>query len=349
MKSLKGNRMDRSEETFSPAVLQETPFQEAAPLEAIILDIQRMSTEDGPGLRTTVFFKGCNLLCPWCHNPESIRHKPDLVWYPNKCRGCNICQDVCPQKGISRGTEGLQFNKALCLACGTCVENCPNAAIEIKGRTVTVDKLAQELIKDRAYFGKDGGITLSGGEVMSQHDAVLSLAKLLEKTGVNIAVDTAGCYDYHLLETMLPYINLVLFDIKIFNNESHKRLIGVDNRLILDNYRMLMRRKARVWVRTPIIENATDSLDNIADIGKFIASTGLPEKWELCAFNNLCKDKYKRLDLDWAYKDTELTKKAHIEKLLETALRYVPVAEYSGRVQDPDGLVEETQIKGSSH
>ena len=311
----------------------------AAHLEAIILDIQRMSTEDGPGLRTTVFFKGCNLACPWCHNPESIGRKPDLNWFSQKCMGCNICQTVCPQKGISRNENGIRFNRPVCLACGTCVEACPQAAIELKGRAISVNKLAVELVKDKAYFGANGGVTLSGGELMIQHEAALELARLLKEAGVHTAIDTAGCYDFRLLEAMLPFIDLVLYDLKIFDSDAHIRTVGGDNRLVLENFRRLMERKLRVWVRTPIIKDATDSEENIAALGNFIAGAGRsnnwrPERWELCAFNNLCLDKYHRLDREWAYRDTALTEKAHIEKLTEIAAGYVPGAVYSGAVKE---------------
>ncbi|MDR2186269.1 MAG: glycyl-radical enzyme activating protein [Treponema sp.] len=298
--------------------------------EALILDIQRMSTEDGPGLRTTVFFKGCNLACPWCHNPESIARKPDLNWFGQKCMGCDICRTVCPRGGISRDEGGIRFNRPQCLACGRCAEECPNGAIELKGRPMAVDKLCGELIKDRAYFGAEGGVTLSGGEVMMQPGAALALAGLLKEAGVSAAIDTAGCYEFRVLEALLPFIDLVLYDLKIFDPAEHRRIIGADNRLILENYRRLMERGIRVWVRTPVIEGATGSEKNIAAIGGFISETGLPERWELCSFNNLCRDKYKRLDRDWAYKDAGPTKKERLEKLTELARRYVPSAVYSG-------------------
>jgi len=302
--------------------------------EALILDIERMSTEDGPGLRTTVFFKGCNLVCPWCHNPESINRKPDLAWFPRKCMGCNICRDSCPQKGISRDEGGIRFNRPLCLACGTCADECPNAAIEIKGKVMPVTELAALLVRDKAYFGAEGGITLSGGEVMIQHEAALELAKLLKAAGLAVAVDTAGCYDFRFLEAMLPYIDLVLYDLKIFDSQEHRRIVGADNSPILENYRRLMAAGVRVWVRTPVIPGATDSEENIAAIGEFIAAAGLPERWELCAFNNLCRDKYERLDKTWDYKDAGLTEKARIEKLTEIAARYVPASVYSGAVKE---------------
>jgi pyruvate formate lyase activating enzyme len=300
-------------------------------MEAAILDIQRMSTEDGPGLRTTVFFKGCNLACPWCHNPESIGRKPDPVWYAQKCLGCNICGKICPQGSISRDEEGsIRFDRSRCLGCGSCAGECPGGAIDLKGRPMAVDLLFAELVKDRAYFGTGGGVTLSGGEVMMQHEAALVLARRLREAGIGVAVDTAGCYDFCILKAMLPYTDLILYDLKIFDAAEHRRITGSDNASILDNYRRLMETGARVWVRTPVIEGATGTAENIEALGRFIAGAGLPEKWELCAFNNLCRDKYERLDLDWAYKNTELVKREQIETLTAIAGNYVPGAVHSG-------------------
>jgi pyruvate formate lyase activating enzyme len=300
----------------------------------LLLDIERMSTENGPGLRTTAFFKGCNLACPWCHNPESISRKPEIVWFPRKCMGCNICRDHCPHKAISRDEGGIHFDRSLCDVCGACAEECPNAAMEIKGKTMPVAELAGTLAKDKAYFGADGGITLSGGEAMLQHEAAKELARLLKAAGLSVALDTAGCFGYQRMEDILPYLDLVLYDIKIFDNAEHSRLVGADNSAVLGTYRKLAASNTRVWVRTPIIPGATDSEENISAIGKFLASVGLPEKWELCAFNNLCKDKYARLDREWAYANAGLIEKKHIEKLTEIAARHVPSAVYSGTVKE---------------
>jgi pyruvate formate lyase activating enzyme len=153
---------------------------------------------------------------------------------------------------------------------------------------------------------------------------------------VSVAIDTAGAYDFGRLEAILPYTDIVLYDLKVFDAAEHRRIVGADNRLILENYRALVKNGARVWVRTPVIEGATDSEANIKAIGRFIAGVGQPEKWELCAFNNLCRDKYERLDRDWDYRDAGLTPRAHIEKLTAIARRHVPGAVYSGRLKDED-------------
>ncbi|MDR3294003.1 MAG: glycyl-radical enzyme activating protein [Clostridiales bacterium] len=299
-----------------------------------VLDLQRMSTEDGPGLRTTVFFKGCNLKCAWCHNPESISYRPDPNWFKNKCIGCNICVAVCPQKGISKTSDGLHFSRERCTACRTCEKKCPNAAIELKGKRYETDALARELLKDKAYWGADGGVTLSGGEVMMQHKAAIEVARLLKEERVSVAVDTAGCYDFRILEEILPYTDLVLYDLKLFDPKDHKKYTGADNAVILENYKKLTDKKIRVWVRTPIIEGATDTPQNIESIARFLAEIGQPERWELCTFNNLCRDKYERLDLTWAYQETQKTSKQHAENLQEIARRYVANAAYTGAVQE---------------
>jgi pyruvate formate lyase activating enzyme len=307
-----------------------TGIEDKTKLYAGILDIQRMSTEDGPGLRTTVFFKGCNLSCAWCHNPESISGKPDLNWLAHKCIGCGICVSACGQRGISRDESGVHFRREDCVSCRNCETECPNGAIELKGRSIEVEQLCRELVKDSAYFGPDGGITLSGGEALLQWEAAAALAKLLKERGLHIAVDTAGCYDYKILEAVLPYVDLILYDIKIFDPQAHKRFTGADNRVILENYRKLISAGVQLWVRTPIIEDATGSEENIRAIGVFLRNAGFPEKWELCTFNNLCRDKYLRLDRDWAYKDTGLTTKQHIEQLTAIAREYADCAVWSG-------------------
>jgi pyruvate formate lyase activating enzyme len=305
---------------------------------ATILDIQRMSTEDGPGLRTTVFFKGCNLACAWCHNPESISPRPDLNWFPRKCIGCGRCENSCPRGVITREQGQVRFDRGKCAAgkdaeadkdCRRCAEACPNGAIELKGKSMDAGALCTELLKDRAYFGPEGGVTLSGGEAALQ-PAAAATAGLLKDAGVSVALDTAGAYDFRVLEGLLPFVDLVLYDLKIFEPREHLRFTGADNRLIRENYRKLREQGRRVWVRTPIIEGATDHEENIMAIGRFIRETGQPEKWELCAFNNLCRDKYERLDQEWAYKNTGLTRKEHIEALTRKAREWVPAATYSG-------------------
>jgi len=284
-----------------------------------ILNIQRMSTEDGPGLRTTVFFKGCPLKCAWCHNPESIPFKLDKEWIQSSCIFCLECIDICPNKAITFKDEKIMLDRDLCSFCMKCIDNCPTNALKIIGRDIEVDTLYKELIKDKAYFNNGGGITLSGGEVMLQTKEVVELLKLLKKDKIHVAIDTSGYIDFNKFEQILPFIDLILYDLKLDSNDLHMKYCGVENLLIKENLIKLNNQK-KTWIRTPIIPDSTDTKNNIIGISKFLKENNINfERWELCAFNNLCIDKYDRLYLDWTYKEKELITESKMKELLEVA------------------------------
>jgi len=293
-----------------------------------VLEIQRMSTEDGPGIRTTVFLKGCSLKCIWCHNPESISARPQVHWIGSRCIGCRTCIDVCDKGAISFTPEALSINREVCNGCGTCAEECPSTALELLGKKWTLNALIEEVIKDRTYFEKSGGgITLSGGEPTVQAKFAGALLRGLKRRGIQTAFDTCGLCTQEALDELLPFANMVLYDIKDIDPERHKAFTGSDNERILENLIYVSRyirshlHPKNLWVRTPIIPRATAREDNIRGIGNFIASHlgDVVSRWELCSFNNLCRDKYTRLDLDWAFKDCELMDKRAMEKLAEAA------------------------------
>lgn len=302
-------------------------------MKTYILDIQRMSTEDGPGLRTSVFFKGCNLECTWCHNPESISFERQTYWIKDNCIGCLTCVNGCPNKALSAQEIGIIKDSAKCQSCFVCASECPTLAMELKGEEYTPQELVCELIKDKVYFEKSGGgITLSGGEPVLHNEYMQQLAQLIKAEGIHIALDTAGCYPPQRLEALLPYVDLVLYDIKVADSTKHKALTGVENTLIMENAKKLgAQDKALVWVRTPIIPNATDTKENIAAIGAFIKKY-MPniQKWELLAFNNLAKDKYRLLGKQWAHADDVLITKQKMQDLCELATQYTPKACWSG-------------------
>ncbi len=262
-----------------------------------ILNIQRMSTEDGPGLRTTLFVKGCPLSCAWCHNPESLSPLFQIEWQEEGCLGCGTCVSLCPVQALTLTEDGLRIDRCRCDLCLRCVEACPTRALESRGEDWTVDELFSELIKDRAYFGADGGITLSGGEIMVQAGEAADLLKAFKEAGIHTAIDTSGLCSREALDRVLPWTDLVLYDLKLADSQEHKQWTGVDNGRILENFRYLLARKNDlgyvVWVRTPIIPGATDSDDNIRALAEVVGKGA--EVWELCAFNNLCADKYERL------------------------------------------------------
>ena len=293
-------------------------------IQGSILDIIRMSTEDGPGLRTTVFFKGCSLNCSWCHNPESISSKPQIQWLATSCIGCGICVNTCPEKALEQSEKGILINRAICNGCGLCTEECPTTAMELLGKKWNVDDLACELVKDRAYFeSSGGGVTLSGGEASLQNDFCLALLKELKFMGIQTALDTCGQVSQTLLANLLPYVDILLYDIKEIETESHKKHTGAGSEKIMANavfaanYKKTHLFPKILWIRTPVIPGATDTAENIREIGDFISTNlnGAVSKWELCAFNNLCRDKYKRLGIDWLFAHTELPGKSLMEEL----------------------------------
>jgi pyruvate formate lyase activating enzyme len=293
-----------------------------------ILHVQRLSTEDGPGIRSTVFFKQCPLACRWCHNPESLSPRPDLQWYATRCIGCRSCEDACAERSVRLTGEGLQIDRSRCNGCGSCAAACPSTALEILGRRVSVDALVRELIRDRAYYeSSDGGVTLSGGEPMAQPDFTAELLHALRSLGIPTAVDTCGFASTDSFARILSDIDLLLYDVKMIDPGMHRAFTGQTNELILHNLLEIqsMRRARkdgpRLWVRTPLIPGATATPANLRAIGSFLARhmDGMLERWELCAFNNLCRDKYRRLGIGWEYAETPLMSRGELDAMAAQA------------------------------
>ena len=292
-----------------------------------LLEIQRMSTEDGPGIRTTIFLKGCTLHCSWCHNPESISPKPQLQWLKSNCIGCQLCVDTCPNRTLSYLDNQIVIDRNICEACGICVEECPTGALEMMGQEITVEEVVKEVLKDKAYFDKSGGgITVSGGEPTLQAGFVAEFMKRMKENGIHTALDTCGLAPAAAYEKILPYTDLLLYDIKEIDSNKHKEFTGSSNEKILNNLLTLSEwmkihgSPKALWIRTPIIPDATGTEENIAGIGQFIAKNNLhPDRWELCAFNNLCNDKYQRLGQKWTFEKYGLLSADEMEQLTEIA------------------------------
>lgn len=297
----------------------------------LVFDFHRGTTHDGPGMRTTVFFKGCPLHCEWCHNPESIDRGKELQWDMKKCIGCLQCVDNCSQKAIIERNGKLEIERDLCQGCYSCAENCPSKALNVVGIYWNTEDLVKEVCKDKIFFGDfKGGVTISGGEPTLQHSFLLKFLKQLRNEEVNIALDTSGFAKSEVYEKIYPYIDIFLYDIKFMNSKMHEKYTGVNNELILSNLLNIAKdvrndRNKKIWIRTPLIPEATATKENIKEIGSFIKEELIDviERWELCAFNNVCKDKYRKLNQKWKYENAELMDEKKITELAEIAKVYV--------------------------
>ncbi len=293
-----------------------------------VLSIQRMSTEDGPGLRTTVFFKGCSLECRWCQNPESISPKIQIVWHDWKCIGAGRCEAVCAADAIHRQGKNVEIDLSRCTLCGDCVEECPTTALELLGAHWQLGDLVAEVLKDRSYFETSGGgVTVSGGEPTLQPTFMAAFLERCRSQGLHTALDTCGMCSASSLETLAGHADLVLYDVKEIDAEQHARFTGQPTAKILSNLVHLgayVRRSSpapELWIRTPLVPGATARDDNIRGIGAFVSKNlgDVVRRWELCAFNNLPRDKYRRLGLSWDYEQTNLLTPDELRHFAEVA------------------------------
>ncbi|MFX1236384.1 MAG: glycyl-radical enzyme activating protein [Promethearchaeota archaeon] len=292
----------------------------------LIFKIQRVTTDDGPGVRTTIFLNGCPLHCAWCANPESIPRKPQLQWLDHKCIGCKSCIDACNQDVLFFEEDGLHIKIDVCNSCGDCEEACPSTALTLLGKWWDPKELFQDIEKEKIFFSKTkGGITVSGGEPTLQSDFLLEFFKLCKENGISTALDTCGYSSKHVYEKLLPYIDIVLLDLKVFDTKKHEEFTGVPNLLILKNAEWISNyvneHKKKIWIRTPLIPNYTANDDNIKKIGEFIVNNlkNIPDQWDLLSFNKLCEATYFRLGIPWILKDEPLMTKEEMEHFLTIA------------------------------
>ena len=265
----------------------------------LVFNIQKFSTHDGDGVRTTIFFKGCPLKCRWCHNPESQRYEKELIFHHNKCVVCGKCVVKCPQQANSIVDGKLVFDRDKCTACGVCTDWCIKEAREIAGKEYTVDELVKEAKKDQIFYEQSGGgVTLSGGEVMAQNiDYIEQLCKRLHREGISVFIDTSGYTKYENLKRLIPIADVFLYDIKAIDSEEHKDYIGVDNALILENLVKLSNDGAGIYARLPIIGkvNATDEYIN--SVIRFLEDNHVKvQQVNLLPYHDIGKGKYASLD-----------------------------------------------------
>ena len=302
-----------------------------------VFDIVRGSLHDGPGLRTTVFLKGCPLRCSWCQNPEGLCREREIGWDPLHCIRCLDCVKVCPVGALVESEQGVTRDRSVCALCGACVTACPTRAMDYTDREWSLDALLAEALKDREYYRTSGGgVTVSGGEPLCQAEFVRVLFQQLQAQNVHTALDTCGLSTPTVFAAVLAHADHVLFDLKLRDPVLHERYTGQSNRLILENLitvaetirttragkKVPPERMMKLWIRTPLIPGATATTENLAGIGAFIREhlADVIERWELCAFNNACLAKYRKLGLDWAFDATPLMGRDTVEDVKKAAL-----------------------------
>ncbi len=263
-----------------------------------IFNVQRFSLHDGPGIRTTVFMKGCPLRCLWCHNPEGLRAALQLQFFADKCISCGSCKEICDSAWSESG-DGIDFTK--CTLCGKCVAACPPSARAVCGREITVDELLGEVMADSAFYSKNGGVTFSGGEPLLQSDFVFMAASEIKKRGYSVAVDTCGAVEWTAFEKVLPYTDLFLYDVKTYSSDVHKAATGMDNTLIKENLKRLDGTGKEIWIRTPVIPGVNASESEMEKIADFVSALRSVTRVTLMPYHSLGKGKYESLGYEYKY------------------------------------------------
>jgi pyruvate formate lyase activating enzyme len=272
----------------------------------IVFDIKKFSVHDGPGIRTTVFLKGCGLRCWWCHNPESQHPKPELLLRPDMCIQCGACVGECPHKAISANGSGITTNRDACAKCGSCLSSCYADAREIVGKEMTVAEVITAIQLDTAFYDQSGGgVTFSGGEPLMQGDFLLELLQACKTQEIHTTVDTCGHAPTETLDKIRHYTDLFLYDVKLIDAARHREVTGASNELILDNLRMLANNGHNIIVRIPIIPNINDDAYNINQIAELAKSLPGIQRMDVLPYHKIGRDKYNRIGKENPMPETE--------------------------------------------
>lgn len=285
----------------------------------LVFDIKRFAVNDGPGIRVTVFFKGCPLRCAWCHNPESISPKIERLYTKEKCIGCKACVEACPQKALQLSKDGIVIDTKLCDLAGNCAEVCPTKATEISGKRLLVSEVMETVLKDQLIMDQSGGgVTFSGGEPMLQGDFLLALLKECKTMGIHRVVDTTGFTSKEQLLKIAEYTDLFLYDLKHMDSETHRKWTGVPNEQILANLRLLSEQKAQLQIRLPLVGGVNSDEKNLRAMAAFLADLpGGKVDVNILPYHNIMTGKYHKLGLEYDSLEMEEPTEEVIQRAIE--------------------------------
>ena len=281
----------------------------------IIFNIQRYSIHDGPGIRTTVFLKGCQLNCWWCQNPESQLCGQEMVFWEDRCIGCEACSLNCPSGAIQMENKKPVTDKSKCNLCGECSRICPTQAREMIGKKLTAEEIIKEVEKDLVFYEESGGgVTFSGGEPLGQSEFLESLLNCCQKKKIHTAVDTSGYISWEILSKISSKVDLFLYDLKIMDSKRHKKYTGVSNELILENLKKLTSVHNNIFVRFPVIPGINDDYQNIKEMGEFLSSLKIAQV-NLLPYHYIGVDKYRRLGMTYKLADIQPSSEEKLSKI----------------------------------
>jgi pyruvate formate lyase activating enzyme len=291
-------------------------------IEGIVFNIQRYSIDDGPGLRTTVFLKGCPLTCLWCSNPESQNPAPEVTYRYTSCKQCGTCVKVCPVHAVTLEEDGVHIDRKACTKCEECIKNCVPKALQMSGKKMTVDEVFKIVKKDADYYeASGGGVTCSGGEILMQPEFVAELFKRSRQAGYHTCADTSGFGDPAAMEKILEHASLVYFDLKHLDPAEHMKYTGVSNDLILKNLELVVKKGVPVVIRVPLIPGYNNSDENLKALAKTVSEIAQGAPVNILPYHRYGANKYRMIDMTYQLDNVpELTQQEldHARSIIES-------------------------------